>query len=50
MSSNFLCKAVMIAAVVAMPSLGNGGQPFDAKAFQASQAAGKSILVDVTAP
>lgn len=50
MSSNFLCKAVLIAAVVAMPSLANAGQPFDAKAFQASQAAGKSILVDVTAP
>lgn len=50
MSSNFLCKAVLIAAVVAMPSLAKAGQPFDAKAFHASQAAGKSILVDVTAP
>jgi thiol-disulfide isomerase/thioredoxin len=30
--------------------LASAGQPFDAKAFQASQAAGKSILVDVTAP
>jgi len=50
MSSNFLRKAVLIAAVVAMPSLANAGQPFDAKAFQASQAAGESILVDVTAP
>lgn len=50
MSSNFLRKAVLIAAVVAMPSLAKAGQPFDAKAFQASQAAGKSILVDVTAP
>ena len=28
---------------------GERGQPFDAKAFQASQAAGKSILVDITA-
>lgn len=50
MSSNFLRKAVLIVAVVAMPSLAKAGQPFDAKAFQASQAAGKSILVDVTAP
>lgn len=50
MSSNFFRKALMIAAVVAMPSLGNAGQPFDANAFQASQAAGKSILIDVTAP
>ena len=43
-------NALLIAATVAMPSLANAGQPFDAKAFQASQAAGKSILVDVTAP
>lgn len=50
MSSNFLRKALLIAAVVALPSLANAGQPFDARAFQASQAAGKSILVDVTAP
>jgi thiol-disulfide isomerase/thioredoxin len=50
MSSNFLRKAVLIVAVVAMPSLASAGQPFDAKAFQASQAAGKSILVDITAP
>ena len=50
MSSNFLRKAVLMAAVVALPSLTNAGQPFDAKAFQASQAAGKSILVDVSAP
>lgn len=50
MSSNFLRKALLIAAVLALPSLANAGQPFDAKAFQASQAAGKSILVDVTAP
>ena len=49
MSSKFLRKAVLIAAVVAIPSLANAGQPFDAKAFQASQAAGKSILVDITA-
>lgn len=43
-------NALLIAATIAMPSLASAGQPFDAKAFQASQAAGKSILVDVTAP
>ena len=43
-------NALVIAATIAMPSLASAGQPFDAKAFQASQAAGKSILVDVTAP
>jgi thiol-disulfide isomerase/thioredoxin len=50
MFSNTFRKAFMIAAIVAMPSLASAGQPFDAKAFQASQAAGKSILVEVTAP
>jgi thioredoxin 1 len=49
MFSNTFRKALLIAATVAMPSLASAGQPFDAKAFQASQAAGKSILVDVTA-
>jgi thioredoxin 1 len=49
MFSNFR-KAFLIAAIVALPSLAHAGEPFDAKAFQASQAAGKSILVDVTAP
>jgi thiol-disulfide isomerase/thioredoxin len=50
MSSNFLHRAVIVAAIVALPSLANAGQPFNTKAFQASQAAGKSILIDVTAP
>jgi thioredoxin len=50
MFSNTFRKALLIAATVAMPSLASAGQSFDAKAFQASQAAGKSILVDVTAP
>jgi thioredoxin 1 len=49
MFSNFR-NALLIAAIVALPSLARAGEPFDAKAFQASQAAGKSILVDVTAP
>jgi len=49
MFSNFH-KAILAAAIVALPSLAYAGEPFDIKAFQASQAAGKSILVDVTAP
>lgn len=49
MFSNFH-RAVLIAAIVAAPSLALAGQPFDAKTFQASQAEGKPILVDVTAP
>jgi thioredoxin 1 len=50
MSPSFLREAIVLVAILAAPSLANAGQPFDAKAFQASQAAGKSILVDVTAP
>jgi len=49
MFSTVFRKTLLIAAIVAMPALASAGQPFDAKAFQASQAAGKSILVDVTA-
>jgi thiol-disulfide isomerase/thioredoxin len=49
MFPNIFRKALLIAAIVAIPSLASAGQPFDAKAFQASQAAGKSILVDVSA-
>jgi len=30
--------------------MASAGQPFDAAAFAASQTAGKSILIDVTAP
>jgi len=50
MFSTIFRKTLLIAAIVAMPALARAGQPFDAKAFQASQAAGKSILVYVTAP
>lgn len=42
--------ALLIAGMCMLPALAWAGQPFDAKAFQASQAAGKSILVEVTAP
>jgi thiol-disulfide isomerase/thioredoxin len=41
---------LLIAGMCMLPALAWAGQPFDAKAFQASQAAGKSILVEVTAP
>lgn len=50
MSPNYLRNAVLIVAAVAMPSLASAGQPFSATAFQASQTAGKSILIDVSAP
>ena len=42
--------ALLIAGLCVLPTFGWAGQPFDAKAFQASQTAGKSILVDVSAP
>ena len=42
--------ALLVAGMCVLPALAWAGQPFDAKAFQASQAAGKSILVEVTAP
>ncbi|MDH6260503.1 thioredoxin family protein [Bradyrhizobium sp. BR13661] len=45
-----LHKAVLVAAIVALPSMVLASEPFDAKSFEASQAAGKSILIDVTAP
>src|SRR5215813_8403829 len=45
-----LDKALLIAAAfLAWSPVAWAGQPFDAKAFQASQAAEKAILVDVTA-
>jgi thiol-disulfide isomerase/thioredoxin len=45
-----IMAALLIAGICILPALAWAGQPFDAKAFQASQAAGKSILVEVTAP
>jgi thioredoxin 1 len=36
--------------LLALPLAAEAGQPYDAKAFAAAQDAGKSILVDVTAP
>ena len=44
-------RSMMAAAVIfALPLSANAGQAYDAKAFAAAQDAGKSILVDVTAP
>jgi thiol-disulfide isomerase/thioredoxin len=40
---------LMTAALLAWSPVAWAGQPFDAKAFQSSQAAEKAILVDVTA-
>ena len=47
---NHLCKGIIAAAMLLLSSLGGPArQPFDAKAFEQAQAAGKTILVDVFA-
>ena len=44
------CKIIAVATLLLGLSLvAQAGQPFDAKAFQLAQAAGKTVLVDVTA-
>ncbi len=43
-------RIFLVGTVVALPSLAQAAEPFDAKAFQAAQAANKPILLDVTAP
>ncbi len=44
-------RSMMAAALLfALPLAAHAGQAYDAKAFAAAQDAGKSILVDVTAP
>ncbi len=49
---SFAKSRSMMAAVLllALPLTAEAGQAYDAKAFAAAQEAGKSILVDVTAP
>ena len=42
-------KALLIAGICVLPTVTWAGQSFDAEAFQAAQAAGKPIVVDVTA-
>jgi thioredoxin 1 len=45
-----LCKIIAVSTLLLGSSLvAQAGQPFDAKAFQQAQTAGKTILVDVTA-
>lgn len=45
-----ICKLATVSALLLSTSLvAHAGQPFDAKAFQQAQTAGKTILVDVTA-
>jgi thiol-disulfide isomerase/thioredoxin len=43
-------KALLVALIAVLPSFADAAEPFDAQAFEASQAAGRSILIDVTAP
>lgn len=45
-----ISKALLVIGACVLPTLAWAAQPFDATAFQASQTAGKSILIDVTAP
>lgn len=47
----FKSLSMMVAAILLnLPLSAEAGQAYDAKAFAAAQDAGKSILVDVTAP
>ena len=41
---------LLATALIVLPLATQAAQPFDGKAFADAQAAGKSILVDVTAP
>lgn len=50
MFARFLTLALTVVLLASVPFASRAGQPFDAHAFQQAQAAGKSILVDVTAP
>ncbi len=48
---SFLLKAIFGLAAIATFSYGaSAAQPFDPTAFQQAQAAGKTVLIDVTAP
>ena len=42
--------ALLAATVFSWASLAWAGQPFESKAFEASQSAGKPILIDISAP
>lgn len=44
------CKIIAVSTLLLGSSLvAQAGQPFDAKAFQQAQTAGKAVLIDVTA-
>ena len=45
-----LKKMLATAFLIGSSLVAQAGQPFDMNAFQQAQAAGKSILIDVTAP
>jgi thiol-disulfide isomerase/thioredoxin len=45
-----LVAAPMVAGMLAAPAFAFESRPFDDKAFGAAQAAGKSILIEVSAP
>jgi thiol-disulfide isomerase/thioredoxin len=44
------CLPLLAVTLVALPLAAQAAQPFEVKAFDDAQAAGKSILVEVTAP
>ncbi len=49
--SNLVLKALLgVFAASAISFAADAAQPFDGKLFQQAQAAGKTILIDVTAP
>ncbi len=50
MSTKFRKLIAVSTFLLASAIAAQAGQPFDAKAFQQAQTAGKTILVDVTAP
>jgi thiol-disulfide isomerase/thioredoxin len=43
-------RLLTMALLLSLPLAAQAGQPFDSKVFSDAQTAGKSILVDVTAP
>jgi thioredoxin-like negative regulator of GroEL len=45
-----LAAALLALGTLAAPALAFEAKPFDEKAFEAAQAAGKSILIDISAP
>ena len=47
---SFTRLPLLAAALIALPLAARAAQPFDGKTFADAQAAGKSILVEVTAP